>query len=152
MNKDIKKQNIAISACLLGVPCRYDGRCKLNENALKVFALGKSIAICPEVLGGLAVPRPACEIIGGSGKDVLNGKAKVVDKNGNDFTNEFIKGANTALDIIVKLGIKKVYLKSKSPSCGVTKMFDGSFSDKTIKGSGVFAALLKKENIELEEL
>lgn len=152
MNKNIKKDNIAISACLLGVPCRYDRRCKLNEEAIKIFASNESIAICPEILGGLAIPRSACEIVGGNGKDVLNGKASVEDKDGNNYTDEFVKGARIAVDIIKKLKVRKVYLKSKSPSCGVTKMFDGSFTDKTIKGCGVFAALLKKENIELEEL
>jgi len=152
MSKNIKKDNIAISACLLGVPCRYDGRCKLNQEAIKIFISGNAIAICPEILGGLAVPRPACEIIGGNGEDVLNGKVNVVDIDGNDYTNEFVKGAITAVDMIKNLKIRKVYLKSKSPSCGVTKIFDGSFTDKTIKGCGVFAALLEKENIELEEL
>jgi len=152
MNKNIKKDNIAISACLLGVPCRYDGRCKLNQKAIKKFISGNAIAICPEILGKLTIPRPACEIIGGNGKDVLDGKANVVDKDGNYYTNEFVKGARTAVDIIKKLKVRKVYLKSKSPSCGVTKIFDGSFADKTIKGCGVFAALLEKENIELEEL
>jgi uncharacterized protein YbbK (DUF523 family) len=152
MNKNIKRDKIAISACLLGIPCRYDGRCKLNKEAVGIFASNESVAICPEVLGGLAIPRPACEIIGGNGEDVLNSKAKVVDKDGNDYTDEFIEGARIAADMIKKLKIKKVYLKSKSPSCGATKMFDGSFTDKVIKGCGVFAALLEKENIELEEL
>ena len=152
MNKNIKSNKIAISACLLGVPCRYDGKCKLNRKAAKIFTSNKAIAICPEVLGGLAIPRPACEIVGGDGNDVLDGNAKVLDKNDNDYAKKFIDGAKTALGIIKKLEIKKVYLKSRSPSCGVNKIYNGTFADRTKSGCGVFAAILKKENIELEEL
>lgn len=151
MNKK-RKDVVAISACLVGIPCRYDGKSKLDKNAILVFVSNKSIAICPEILGGLAIPRPACEIVGGDGNDVLNGRAKVVDKKGNDYTKEFINGARVALGIIKKLGIKKVYLKSKSPSCGLYKIHSGGFTGEIKNGSGVFAALLKREDIDLEEI
>lgn len=148
----VMKNRVAISACLLGVPCRYNGTGKLNEKAIKIFTDHKAIAICPEVLGGLATPRPACEIIGGDGSDVLSGKTKALDKDGNDYTKEFIAGAKNALKIIKDLGIKKIYLKSRSPSCAAGEMYDGTFSGNIVTGNGVFAALLTQEGIESESI
>ena len=93
----MKKFKTIISACLLGIPCRYNNTSKINKEALKLFLKGKSILVCPEIFSGQKTPRPACEIINGDGRDVLNGKAKVIDKDGNDYTNEFITGSKIVL-------------------------------------------------------
>jgi len=151
-NNNDKTTKTIISACTLGIPCRWNAKEKFNDKAAKEFLKGSSIATCPEVLGGLSTPRPACEIVGGNGNDVLDGQAKVLDKNGNDFTKEFIAGANEVLKIVKKLEIKKAILKSKSPSCAVSQIFDGTFSDTKKPGMGVLTALLIKEGIEVEEV
>lgn len=149
-----KKQKIkyVISACLLGIPCRWDKKAKLNKKALKFFLQGKAIALCPEVMAGLPTPRPACEIIGGDGEAVLKGKGKVIDKHGKDYSKIFIKGAYSALDSVKKHKIKKAILKSGSPSCGVTYIYSGDFSEERKNGKGIFVALLKKDRIELTEV
>ena len=152
MGKKLQNRHIAMSGCLLGIPCRYDGHGKFNEKALKLFAQNKVLIVCPEIFGGLATPRPACELVGGDGFDVLDGKAKVCDKDGKDFTKEFIDGAHKALKSIKELGIEKVYLKSKSPSCGTSRVHNGTFSGTLHKGSGVFSALLQREGINIEEI
>ena len=87
------------------------------------------------------------EIKNGTGEDVLNGKAKVFDENGLDVTAEFLKGAYNALDIAKKYNIKEAILKSKSPSCGVSKIYDGNFRGRLIDGDGVTAALFKRNGV-----
>lgn len=150
-NKDKNNLDQAISACLLGIPCRWNEKGKNNPKAIKEFLKGKTLVICPEVMAGLPTPRPACEITGGDGKDVLTGKAKIVDKNGNDYTKDFIKGAKLAMDLIQKNEIKKVLLKSGSPTCGAAHIYTGDFSGQKKEGLGVFAALLQAHGIEIEE-
>ena len=143
-----------ISACLLGIPCRYNKQGKFNEEAFNIFLDGRAIIVCPEVFAGLKTPRPACEIIGGDGLDVLAGKAKVLDEEGNEYTNEFMKGAEIVLEIVKKHNIQKAILKSNSPSCGVSSIYSGEFTGKKIKGCGILTAMLKKHgNIkEIDEL
>jgi len=138
---------ILVSACLAGIDCAWDGK---NRAALEIRELVDkklAIAICPEVLGGRAIPRTRTEIKDGSGDDVLNGKAKVYDESGRDVTDEFLKGAYAALEIAKKYHLKKAILKSKSPSCGIGKIYDGSFEGDLVDGDGVTAALLKREGI-----
>jgi len=143
------KFEIIISACLLGIPCRYSGKAKLNEEALKLFLGGKALLVCPEIASGQKTPRPACEIINGDGHDVLKGKARVIDKDGNDYTDEFIKGAKVVLNEVVdRHNIKKALLKSGSPSCGVNNIYSGKFNGNKIKGCGVLSALLKENGID----
>lgn len=132
---------IIISACLCGINCKYSGENNLNSNALKLLKEGKAILVCPEQLGGLTTPRIPCEIMGGDGEDVLNGEAKVISKEGKDCTKEFLKGAYEALKIAKEVNAKKAIFKSKSPSCGCGKIYDGSFSGNKIDGNGVTAAL-----------
>jgi uncharacterized protein YbbK (DUF523 family) len=143
---------ILVSACLAGVNCAWDGRNRLNPAIKKITDDALAVAVCPEVLGGRAVPRAKTEIKGGDGKDVLDGKAGVFDENGKDVTVEFINGAYAALNIVKKHGIKKAVLKAKSPSCGVNKIYDGSFKGCLIDGAGVTAALLKREGIICENI
>jgi uncharacterized protein YbbK (DUF523 family) len=137
------------SACLLGVRCRYDGKSKANE---KVLALSKQealIPVCPEQLGGQATPRPDAQIRGGDGSDVLDGRARVIESDGNDVTRYFVDGAHEVLNIARLYTIKKAILKQKSPSCGCGKIFDGTFSKTLITGDGVTTALLKNNGIEV---
>jgi len=152
MKKQQQKIKYAISACLLGIPCRYNGKPCINKQALDLYLKGSAIPVCPEIMAGLPTPRPASEIKGGEGGDVLNGNAKIIDVTENDFTQDFINGSYLGLELIKFHDIKKCYLKAKSPSCGISSIYDGSFSGNLKKGSGVFAALLKLNNVELEEL
>ena len=108
---------IAVSECLSGRPCRYDGRAKPDKGAQALVKAG-AVCICPEVLGGLDTPRSPAEIQGGDGFDVLDGKAKVVNKAGEDVTAQYVKGAEIVLELCKKYGVTEAVLKEKSPSCG----------------------------------
>lgn len=138
-----------VSACLLGVNCNFEGKNWQNPQLIKEFAKGELFPICPEVLGGLAVPRVPSEIQGGDGSDVLEGKASVVNLQGIDVTDEFMIGAYDALKIAQAIGAKEALLIEKSPSCGCGIIFDGSFTGKFKEGDGVTAALLKKNGIKV---
>ncbi|MCY4404341.1 MAG: DUF523 domain-containing protein [Candidatus Poribacteria bacterium] len=138
-----------VSACLLGVNCRYDGGNSRNENALKQQETDELIPVCPEEAGGLPTPRPAVEIVGGDGNDVLDGKARVKTADGQDKTKEFLEGAQHALELAQSQGATSVIFKSRSPSCGCGQVYDGSFSGTLISGDGVTAALLKRHGIEV---
>lgn len=147
MHASIKSRpGIVVSACLTGVCCRYDGGHRLDDKVLTVSRKEKLVPICPEQLGGLPIPRPPAEIIGGSGEDVLDGRAKIVDAEGRDVTGQFLKGANEFLSI-AKLGkIKKAIMKEKSPSCGVHRIYR---SGMLVSGKGVLTALLMRAGIEV---
>ncbi len=132
-----------VSSCLAGINCRYDGRNHLNKDILNLVNKGEAIPLCPEVLGGLETPRIPCEIIG---RDEFK---KVINKNGVDLTSEFLNGANKVLEICKILNINKAILKSKSPSCGCGEIYDGTFSGNLIKGNGLTADLLIKNNIKV---
>ncbi|MCD3352034.1 DUF523 domain-containing protein [Clostridium botulinum D/C] len=140
---------IVISACLCGIDCKYSGGNNLNPKALKLLKKGKAILVCPEQMGGLGTPRTPCEIMGGEGEDVLNGEAKVISKEGVDCTKEFLKGAYKALKIAKEVNAKKAIFKSKSPSCGFGKIYDGNFSGNKIDGNGVTSALFLKNGIKI---
>lgn len=134
-----------ISACLLGINCRYSGKPlerKLIKKMLKLIKGVTLIPVCPEQLGGLSTPREPAEI------RVVRGRKKVFTKSGKDVTENFVKGAQEALKIAKIFEINEVILKSKSPSCGVGEIHDGTFTGRTIKGDGIFAALLKKHGIK----
>lgn len=140
---------IIISACLIGCNCRYDEKNNLYPHLAKLVQEGKAIPVCPEQLGGLPTPRPPAEIVGGEGKDVLTGKARVIDVNGNDVTAQFVKGARETLKIAQLIGATSAILKQRSPSCGSEEIYDGSFNKKRIKGRGVTAALLMENGIKV---
>ncbi|QEK12482.1 DUF523 domain-containing protein [Crassaminicella thermophila] len=140
---------ILISACLAGVNCRYDGGNNKNKEILKLVKEKKAILVCPEQLGGLPTSRIPCEIVDGNGEDVLMNKAKVMDKNGEDKTLHFIKGAQETLKIAKLYGVETAILKARSPSCGCGIIYDGSFLGNKKEGNGVTAALLKKEGIRV---
>jgi uncharacterized protein YbbK (DUF523 family) len=128
-----------VSACLLGLQTRYDGRLKPCEACRLLVKNALWIPVCPEQLGGLPTPRTAADIVGGDGYDVLAGRAAVVTRDGQDVTPRFLLGARQVLAIAAEQPITAVLLKSRSPSCGMTPRF------------GVTAALLKQEGYVLQE-
>ncbi len=131
---------VLVSACLLGAPCRYDGRDKANPS-LKTLLEGRiPVPVCPEQLGGLPTPRPPAGLVGGDGFDVLNGTAKVIDDRGRDVTEQFKQGARAALLLARSSGARSCILKARSPSCGVRGL------------TGVTAALCILEGLEVLEL
>ena len=138
-----------VSACLIGANCNFEGKNWLNPKMFEEFSKGNLFPVCPEVLGGLPIPRVPAEIKGGDGSDVLSGRAKVINEKGVDVTCEFMKGASEVLGIAQSIGAKEALLTEKSPSCGCGVIFDGSFSNKFIDGDGVTAALLKKNGIKV---
>ena len=152
MNPDsVSLENIGspllVSACLVGIPCRYDGGSCPHDQLQALAAQGDVLPLCPEALGGLPTPRAPAEIRGGDGGDVLEGQARVVNVEGKDVTTEFLAGAQKALRVARRWGIKAAILKARSPSCGVGQIHDGSFSGRLAEGDGVTAALLKREGI-----
>ncbi len=127
------------SACLLGVKCRYNGEHKLNKKVLEIAKKEALVPVCPEQLAGFPTPRETCEIKNG----------KVITKNGEDLTEKFIKGAEEVVKIAKLLGVKKAILKEGSPSCGVKRIPDDTFSGKKVPGSGITAEILKNNGIEV---
>jgi uncharacterized protein YbbK (DUF523 family) len=137
------------SACLLGVKCRWDGRAKPHAKIMSLSKKEELIPVCAEQLGGLSTPRNPSEIQQLSGADVLNGKCKILDKNGVDVTKEFVSGAQAVLKIAKEKNIKEAIMKQKSPSCGCGKTYDGTFTGTLVDGDGVTTALLKRSGISV---
>ncbi len=142
---------VLVSACLIGERVRYDGKkMPCNSSILKKWKDdGLIVPFCPEVAGNLPVPRPSAEIIAGTGIEVLKESAKVFNINGQDITDSFIRGAREALRIVKEMQIKMAVLKDGSPSCGKTRIYDGSFSGLKRPGKGVTTALLEKNGISV---
>lgn len=132
---------LLISACLLGVSCRYDGRSKPVEGILELAKLGyELIPVCPEVLGGLPTPRPPAE---------CQSDGRIINQAGDDVTEFYQKGAQKALEIAQAHGCAAAVLKEKSPSCGCYEIYDGSFSKRLVPGQGVTAKLLCEHQIQV---
>ncbi|MQA84678.1 MAG: DUF523 domain-containing protein [Streptosporangiales bacterium] len=140
---------VLVSACLAGAPCRYNARSKASDEVTDLVRRGGAVAVCPEVVGGLGVPRRPAEIVGGDGDDVLDGRARVVDDCGNDVTDAFLSGAERALDLARRAGAKTAVLTDRSPSCGSREIYDGTFGGTRRPGIGVTAALLARHGIEV---
>ena len=139
-----------ISACLLGIKCSWNGDDKYNNyRAVRLLKDEILIPVCPEQLGGLPTPRAPQEIQRGTGVDVLNGQCKVINKNGEDVTIEFIRGAEETLKIALQLNVKEFIAKSRSPSCGCGQIYDGTFSSRLTSGEGVTTALLRRNRIKI---
>jgi len=128
-----------VSACLAGIKCRWDGEARPCQKVIELVKQGKAIPVCPEQLGGLTTPRTPAE----------QKEDKVFTKDGKDVTAQFERGAEEALKIAKLVNCDGAILKSKSPSCGSGKVYDGTFSGKLINGDGVFAKILKKNNIKV---
>jgi uncharacterized protein YbbK (DUF523 family) len=144
--------NAIVSACLMGINCRYDGKNSINRDAFEFIDKENlnPVPVCPEQLAGLPTPRKRCEIEG-DGFEVLEGKSKVISEDGKDMSEFFIKGAKEVLKIAKITGSKIALLKSRSPSCGAGNIYDGTFTGNIRKGYGVTAALLRKNGIEVIE-
>ncbi|MBS5645409.1 MAG: DUF523 domain-containing protein [Clostridiales bacterium] len=144
---------VMISACLAGKKCRYDGGAKPNQEILARIAGGEKFClVCPECMGGLPIPREPAEIQGGTGADVLAGRACVISRDGKDVTAAYLAGAQKGLQMAKAKGADTVLLKSKSPSCGAGRIHDGSFSGRLVPGNGVFAELLMQNGIRVLEM
>ena len=128
---------ILVSACLLGCPCRYDGKSKPNDTVLVLMEQHTLIPICPEQMGGLATPRVPAERRGDG----------VFTETGGDVTAQYRRGAEEALRLAKLYGCTHAILKERSPSCGSGQIYDGSFSRTLTDGDGVTAALLKENGI-----
>ena len=128
-----------VSACLAGFPCRYDGKSRPCAQVIELVRAGKAIPICPEQLGGLPTPRPSCEVSNG----------RVVDQNGADRTEAFLRGAQAVLAVAQTYGATQALLQNRSPSCGSGWIYDGTFSGKLVPGDGVTARLLAENGIQV---
>ncbi|MBE6712626.1 MAG: DUF523 domain-containing protein [Ruminococcaceae bacterium] len=133
------KEKLLISACLLGVPCRYDGRSKPCSAVLALKERFELIPVCPEESGGLSTPRLPCEIVGG----------RVTRCDGKDLTPYYEKGAKLALSLARENCCKIAVLKEKSPSCGSKWIYDGSFTKTLTIGMGITAKLLSQNGIKV---
>lgn len=138
---------ILISACLLGLKTKYNGKSNYNELLINYSHLGRYIPVCPEQLGGLSTPREPCEIIWWFKDCVSINSPKVISQSGRDTTANFISGAEQVLHISRSFPVSAAILKENSPSCGVNMIYDGTFTKKLAHGAGVTSALLKKESI-----
>ncbi|HHZ01194.1 MAG TPA: DUF523 domain-containing protein [Sedimentibacter sp.] len=133
------KYEYIVSACLCGEKTRYDGKVFVKDKIKKLVDQGKAIPVCPEVAGGLEVPRLPCEIREG----------RVINAASEDKTGNFVDGANKVLALAKKHGIKKAILKEKSPSCGSKHVYDGTFTGTLTPGQGITSRLLQENGIEV---
>ena len=128
-----------VSACLAGLPCRYDGKARTCAMMVQLVKEGKAIPLCPEQLGGLPTPRPPCEILAG----------RVVDRNGVDRTENYRRGAEAVLAAAQTYGATQALLQNRSPSCGSGWIYDGTFSKTLVQGDGITARLLSENGIQV---
>ncbi|MDD4702393.1 MAG: DUF523 domain-containing protein [Desulfovibrio sp.] len=128
-----------VSACLAGIACRYDGRANTCPEVQQMVEAGRAIPACPEFLGGLATPRPPCEITRG----------RVLTRDGQDVTQHFLLGAQAATEFALQQGCTAAILKNRSPSCGNGQVYDGTFSGVLVKGDGVWVEHLRQAGIAL---
>ena len=142
---------LLVSACLLGNPVRYDGKSKaLADDTLRQLQqAGRLVAFCPEMAGGLPVPRAPAEIIDGDGDAVISGQARVRTRDGADVSRQFIDGAERALQLCRDHDIHVAVLTESSPSCGSSQIYDGSFTRRAIETSGVTTALLRQHGVQV---
>ena len=144
-----KDMNILVSACLLGVACRYDGKSKPVKEVMELMKDHHLVPVCPEVFGGLSTPRNPSEI---------QPDRSVKMNSGKDVTAEYRKGAEEALRLAKLYDCKYALLKEKSPSCGNKEIYDGNFTGKLVSGKGITAEVLEKHGVrvfgesEIEEM
>ncbi len=133
-----------VSSCLLGLSATWRAKDNSTDKVAELLASGKAIPVCPEQMGGLATPRPMAEIVGGDGEAVLDGKARVVTRDGDDVTENYLRGAREVLKIAESVHPEEIILKENSPSCGVRWIYDGTFRGNLVPGCGVTTALLRR--------
>ena len=134
---------IFVSACLAGINCKYNGGNNYDERILKLVKEGKAIPVCPEQLGGLPTPRIPSEV------KKIDGKRYVFNTNGEDVTHNFVRGAEEVLALAKQLNIKKAVLKSRSPSCGKGKIYNGNFNKELTDDNGITAQILMDNGIDV---
>ena len=132
---------ILVSACLLGYNCKYNGKNNYNSKIVELLKEHEVVPVCPEMFGGLSCPRIPCEKV----------ENKIMDKEGNDCTKQFIKGAEIALNIAKEKQVDFAILQRRSPSCGYSLIYDGTFNGNLIVGSGIFAQKLQSLDIPIME-
>ena len=143
---------VLVSACLMGEPVRYDGGAvEVSHRRLLEYwhVRVRVISFCPEVAGGLPIPRPCSEIFDGDGEKVLRGDARVINIHGEDVTESFLQGAQKAVELARSMKIPIAILKDGSPSCGSAYIYDGRFAGVKKPGKGVTAALLEENDIRV---
>lgn len=148
---------LAVSACLIGEPCRYDGRSKPSEELIPLVREHEVLPVCPEVAGGLPTPRPPSEQMpqpseksghaGCERPDRRQKRVRVIAEDGSDVTDAFERGAASTLASMLDFGCDLAVLKAKSPSCGSGLIYDGSFSGTLRPGWGTAAALIRDAGI-----
>ncbi len=136
-------EKIGVSACLLGIGCKYNGKHNLNLDVIRYIAGKEVVLICPEVMGGLQTPRIPCEI---------QANQSILNQNKEDVTEAFNLGKQFSLLKLKVNDCKQVILKDGSPSCGFSTIYDGSFTNKLIKGQGVTAKYLIDNHIQIIKL
>lgn len=141
---------IAVSACLLGEPCRYDGEAKPSEEVIAFASEHEVLPICPEVEGGLPTPRAPSELQAAAAGG-CEGRMRVVNREGSDVTEAFERGAEASLRAMREFGCEMAVLKAKSPSCGTGLVYDGSFTGRLVPGWGVAAALIRDAGIPVTD-
>ncbi|MDD3334395.1 MAG: DUF523 domain-containing protein [Eubacteriales bacterium] len=132
-------ENLLVSACLLGVRCRYDGGCKPVEGMERLKERWHLIPVCPEIMGGLPTPRPPAERVG----------EQITTQAGVDVTAAYERGAAEALRLAQFFNCRRALLKERSPSCGAGQIYDGSFSGALASGDGVCAQSLQQNGIQV---
>ena len=138
---------ILISSCLMGKNCRYDGDNCQQLDLIELFEEEEILDVCPELEGGLSIPRSPAEIFGGDGYDVLEGRAEVVSADGREITGSYLIGIRNILSSIDLMSVEMAILKSLSPACGPGQIYSGEFEGKLKNGDGVLAAFLKRAEI-----
>lgn len=141
---------ILVSACLAGMNTRYDGTNCGHPEIIELVASGKAIPLCPEQLGGLPTPRPVISFVGGDGNEFIKQQpVRAVGADGNDYSENLLKGAEEVLRIVEIFNVSRAILKEGSPSCGVFKAW---IDNGRVEGCGVTTAVLKKNGIIVEAL
>lgn len=133
------KKKVLVSSCLLGEKCRYNGSGEEDVYVLEYIKDMQVYPVCPEVMGGMSTPRSPCEIY----------KGRVVSKDGEDTTDYFVSGADMVVDLAKQEGIDLAVFKSRSPSCGCGKVYDGTFNGILIQGDGICVKKLKGNGIQV---
>lgn len=147
MTGNTMPEPILVSACLLGLSTRYDGQSKRNDKVLEYLRREnlQPIPICPEQLAGLPTPRPKSFFASGGGSDVLDGNGLLVQENGTDVGEAFIRGAAESLKLAQLAGCRRALFKDGSPSCGVHRIYLGA---EQVAGQGVTTALLLRHGLQ----
>lgn len=140
---------ILVSACLLGINCKYSGDNNNSEKLIEYLKDKEFIIACPEQLGGLSTPRDPSEIVGEGGESILAGDGKVLTNSDKDVSYSFVRGAEETLKIVKLYNCTQAILKEGSPSCGSSLIYDGSFSGVKVNGQGVTTSLLRQHGISV---